>query len=307
MRCVYMDHTTEAVEVLGGLHHRLVREPPELHVRGLLLHTCHRVEWYSAAEGDLPISELESGKELIGEREVLGRLSKIASGAMSIIAGDSLVFRQVVEAGSRLERTAPERGLLQRAVRLAKEARRRFDLAPVVDYADVPRTLRFIDLRHGHPLATRLVVVGGGMLAQAIAAHSGPAYGDVVLVTRNTSRLRRTLALSCMGTEVGVTVVSIAAATAEALHGSFDIALATTSTNLAYLRNIETLAVHPNVGRALDYRATPLLPRSTPRHGHIRDEDIITRIIEANRPVEERAREAKAWIDSMAREVGRTP
>ncbi len=109
MRCVYIDHTTEPVEALGGLHHRFVRDPPKLQVPGLLLHTCHRVEWYSKAEGSLPVPELASGKEIFGERAALSRLSKIASGVMSIVVGDSLVFRQVVEAGCRLERTSPAR------------------------------------------------------------------------------------------------------------------------------------------------------------------------------------------------------
>jgi hypothetical protein len=153
----------------------------------------------------------------------------------------------------------------------------------------------------------RLVVVGGGMLAQAIAARSGPAYGEVVLVTRNTARLRRTLASSDMEAEVRVTVVSPAAAKTEAVRQPFDLALATTSANRAYLRDIGTLATHPNVSRALDYRATPLLPRSTPRHGHILDEQILSRVTEANRVVKERARLAEAWIDSVVRQVGVTP
>ncbi len=302
MRYVYLDHTTEPLDVLGKLHGRLINDRSQLQVSGLLLHTCHRVEWCSAAGGAPPVPELASGTETLGARRALSRLSKIAAGVMSIIVGDRLVFNQVLEAGSQLDSTSAEYVLLHRALGIARQARQRFGLEPVIDYGDMPRTLRSIDSHQGRAPVARLVVVGGGMLAQAIALRSGPAYGNVVLVTRNTSRLHKTLH-SSMDASVRAKVVSPAAAMAEAAREPFDLALTSTSTNRTYLRYIDTLTAHPNLGRALDYRATPALPRATHKYGHISDADILRQVIEANRVVADRAREASGWIDRVTDEV----
>jgi hypothetical protein len=124
------------------------------------------------------------------------------------------------------------------------------------------------------------------------------------MVTRNTSRLRKTLQA---GNSQGVPRVSVAspsAAAAQAVSEPFDLALATTSTNPSYLRDISRLATHRNGTRVLDYCAAPLLPRLTPGHSHISDQEILAPIIEANESVEQRARLAEAWIDSVTCAAG---
>jgi glutamyl-tRNA reductase len=303
MYCVYLDHTSEPLKVLGRIHQRLAQHRREEPLPGLLLHTCHRVEWYSPVEGSLPEPELARGSRLVGEWEALRRLSKIASGVMSIVVGDSLVFRQVVEADDRLSGYSSMRGLVKRATTIADEARQMFDLSPIVEYAGLPRVFKATDSQQGRPLANRLVIVGGGMLAQAIAVHSTTAYSDIVVVTRNPTRLRLTLASELPTAGRPPRVVSPRVATTEAVRVPFDLALATTSTNQTYLGDIGALARHRNVNRVIDFCAIPFLADSISRYSHISDRDVLSAIVEANGPVARRAHQAEAWIDSAARAV----
>src|SRR5712691_2709420 len=111
-----MAHTRHAPRVLGSLHARLALAPPADAVAGLLLHTCHRVEWYSEGLQDPPIPELAGQSRLVGEAESLARLSQIAAGARSIIAGDRLVLQQVVQARGRVADVPQLDGFVAQAI-----------------------------------------------------------------------------------------------------------------------------------------------------------------------------------------------
>lgn len=294
MRYVFMDHTTHPLGTLGALHLRLASTPPRHSADGFLLHTCHRAEWYTQRNWNVPIPELAARPRLRGEEAALIRLSQIAAGARSLVVGDGLVLRQVIDAGRRVTQTSLRRFVSQ-AVRIAEEARRKFDLVPVVDYADLPRAWAAGMTPTDGLAVRRLIIVGGGMLAQAMASASTASYDHVIMVTGNTARLRRTVAnLPLPATSVAVTRArdAIARYTAE----PFNLVIATTSSRPSYLDDVAALAAHENAAFTLDLSATPLPVRTAPRYSHIADRSVLAWISDINQPVEARAAEARTWI-----------
>ena len=187
----------------------------------------------------------------------------------------------------------------RRALAVARAARLRFDLTPVVDYADLPAFLRNLHPRDDSSTAKRLVVVGGGMLAQAIALRSRTEYTSTVIVTRNAPRLRRSL-LDTFPKDGRIPEI-IGPATAPDVAGdkSFDLVLATTSRKPSYIQSIEAIASQPNVKRIIDLCATPFFERRLPKYKHIADADIIDLITLANSAVAERAKHAQSWIEHI--------
>lgn len=299
MRCVYLDHTTSSVAALGLVHQRLVDAPPTDAHSGLLLHTCHRVEWYAGNEAEPPVPDLRDGATVLGRSQALSRLSQVASGARSLVVGDRLVLQQVIDAGARLPDDSIMRDFVTEAVEIATEARQRFDLTPAVDYADVPRVLRSQETSGAKQGSLRMILVGGGMLAQAIAVGSGAAYGDVVMVTRSTSRLRRTMA-AAHGQTAGITVSSSQHALTNHAQVPFDLVIASASSNPTYLQNVRGLARHDNVNLVLDFTATSSFSQRPSSYHHISDPGMIQWLRDSNLPVERRAAQAVEWIEERA-------
>lgn len=129
----------------------------------VVLRTCHRFERYWAEEDDFSLeSRSPHGPVVIGHAAVSARLAQIAAGTVSLIVGESFVYQQVYAAFHGL----PLNHLLSGA---AAEARRRFDLHAALDYSQLARML----LDDCSPADTTAVVVGGGMLAQALGAWVG--------------------------------------------------------------------------------------------------------------------------------------
>lgn len=308
MRYVFMDQTTHSMKTLGALHLRLTSTMQQRPMDGFLLHTCHRAEWYSEKARDAPIPELAARPRRRGTAAALIRLSQIASGSRSVIAGDGFVLRQVVDASHHLVGEPTLKAFVAEAVEIAEQARRRFELVPVVDYSDVPRALAAEPTPMNGRRAGRLIIVGGGMLAQAMASASIDFYRQVVMVTRSTARLRRAIAELPIPSAT-VVVTNAQDAVAQHTHEPFNLVIATTSSRPSYLSNVAALAGHGNAESTLDFSAAPLLPRTTPRYSHISDDNVLTWIKAINRPVEIRAAEARAWIHTTVtgRPVTREP
>lgn len=294
MRYAFMDQTTHSMGTLGAIHLHLASTMHAKPKDGFLLHTCHRLEWYSDDAWGAPIPELAMRPQWRGASSALIRLSQIASGARSVVAGDTFVLRQVVDAGRLVEKPTLK-AFVGEAVEMAEQARRKFDLVPVVDYSDVPRALVAGPTPLNGRMAGRLIVVGGGMLAQALASASMDSFRQVIMVTRSTARLRRTVAEMPIPS-TAIVVVNAQDAITHHTHEPFNLIIATTSSRPSYRSNVAALAGHGNAVSTLDFSATPLLPRTTPRYSHISDDNVLTWIRAINRPVEIRAAEARAWI-----------
>lgn len=133
------------------------------------------------------------------------------------------------------------------------------------------------------------------MLAQAIFATCIPLYRQVVVVTRSPSRLRASLSNKQTS---GMSPLVTGPQTAIEQHTGvqFDVAMATTSTNVNYLTLASRLARHTNANLVLDYSAKPLLSRDHVQYKHISDPDVLDQIRIENTEVERRASAARDWI-----------
>jgi glutamyl-tRNA reductase len=223
----------------------------------------------------------------------LTRIAQVAAGVKSLIPGDQLVLQQVAEAHARTSAQSEIHHVTRAGIKLAREARERFDLVPDVDYADVPRTLRS-DSFAGPDL---LVVVGGGMLARAVAAAPGPGYQRVLIATRNPKRLRQSIrSESHDGTPVSA--ANIGDVLTACSNRRFNLVVATTSPNELYRTKIVELIAHRNANATLDLCAEPISRDTVANCRRISEVDFKTWLYEANQTLHARIREASEWIIS---------
>lgn len=182
------DDTTHSLAALGRTHQALCTEPPAPSSHGMLLHTCQRIEWYAIGSLAAPVPVLDGRPPIWGRRRALIRLAQIAAGTQSLVLGERFIHRQVLGAAGRVPFDHPLFRLTKDALRLAERAREEFDLHASVDYSDLPQLL--LNHRGGTP-ARQLLVIGGGMLARAVAAAPPNGYERVVMMTRGPRKLRR--------------------------------------------------------------------------------------------------------------------
>lgn len=287
--CSFNDATTHSVQELGAAFHLLEAGSVQDSTTGLLLRTCHRVEWYqggpAAATLSLPVRLCRT---ITGHEAAASRLARIAAGTMSLILGEQFVFQQVHSAFERLPASHPLRPAGAEALLLASQARRRFDLHARLDYRDLARTL--LEARSAKP--GNLVVVGGGMLARAVAQELGDERA-VYLLTRSPKKLRRAL----RSTAGRVAVMRATELPDGVCDEGFDLVLATSGLTPEYRDRIAGLADAPSCRTVVDLCATPVLPER-PNYRHLHHRAVIDLIEEANRPAVEAARAASSWIEN---------
>ncbi|MFF8789205.1 hypothetical protein [Streptomyces sp. NPDC015125] len=291
--CVFADDSTHSLTDLGTAHQALCASPPPFSSAALLLHTCQRVEWYAAAELIPSALALLGQASTTGHRAALTRLAQIAAGTRSLIPGERLIQVQVQNAAARLYPTHPIYEVSRKALTLAARARERFDLvAPVADYSDLPTLL--LEERARQPM--QLLVIGGGMLARAVAAAPPEGYERVVMMTRGPRKLRR-----LVGGLGNVTVVGGRPGLERALDGGpYDTVIATTNLHADYQEQVRDAALGPLAGRIVDLCGTPALEERTDGYSHLYDPDVLQILADANRGLSESAAMARQWIAENA-------
>lgn len=287
---VFVDDTTHSLAAVGHAHQALCAAPPGPSRCGMLLHTCQRIEWYTACEPSASIPALGSRPPVWGRRRALTRLAQIAAGTRSLVLGERFIHRQVVDAAGRLPADHPLFQLGTDALRLAEQAREKFDLHADVDYSDLPRLL----LTPHNGSARRLLVIGGGMLARAVAAAPPAGYERVLMLTRGPRKLRRLV--EGLG---NVTVVR-APSLATALDGRpYDTVIATTNLHPDYRRVVADAASSPLCGGVVDLCCAPAVDRREGYH-HLYDPEVLHTLARANRDMASRAADARRWITQRA-------
>lgn len=288
---VYADDTTHSLTVLGKAHQWLCATPPAPSKVGLLLHTCQRIEWYSRAQIVPPAVELLGHVSTPGARGALVRLAQIAAGSRSLIPGESFIHRQVYAAFTRLMPDHPLYGITREALLLATRAREEFSLSAKVDYSDLPTML----FTPGPHTPRQLLIIGGGMLARAVAAAPPPGYDHVVMWTRGPRKLRRVVE--------GLSNVSVVRhpSLARVLNGKlYDTVIATTNLHGDYLEHVLETITAPQARRVLDLCATPALTDRPANYRHLYDLDVLRALASANEEMTERAFLARRWIAEKA-------
>ncbi|MFJ1931609.1 hypothetical protein ACIPLC_15410 [Kitasatospora sp. NPDC086801] len=288
--CAFNDTTTHSLRELGAAFQQLDGAAGMGSMTGLLLRTCHRVEWYEAEPAAAAAAVLPTplSRRLTGHEAAASRLARIAAGTMSLVLGEQFVFQQVHAAFERLPVSHLLRPVGAEILLLATQARRRFGLRARLDYRDLARTL--LDAPATHP--RNLVVVGGGMLAQAVARELGDER-HVFLLTRSPKKLRRLLRPG----NTRPTVLRITDLPDTVRDSGFDLVLATSGLTPDYLDHVASLADAPARSLVVDLCATPVL-NGRSKYQHLHHPAVITLIEEANRPAVEAARAASSWIEN---------
>lgn len=296
IQCAYIDATNRSWNQLGLIHDGLVAKPPEASPAGLLLHTCHRVEWFSVGAVAGPvIPELCDGQRIFGLSPSMTRLAQIAAGTRSLIPGEQFVREQVRRAVARLGPEHPMETVASQALVLADRARGAFDLKASLDYGAVPRM--WFDSGAVQRSQLALVVVGSGMLAHAVIADTASAYRAVLCVSRDPKRLRRRSPGSPLARAVRPRSV------AQALAGiRFHLVIATTNLSGEYRGVLRQLIHDPSCVATIDLCGAPVVEDSLEGYAHLHDPAVLALLHDANANAAARARAAAAWIADRAEE-----
>ncbi|WTW98248.1 hypothetical protein OG216_35095 [Streptomycetaceae bacterium NBC_01309] len=259
-------------------------------MHGMLLHTCQRLEWYTVGGPATRLPALHDRPTVWGRRLALVRLTQIAAGTRSLVLGERFIHRQVLDAAGRLSSGHPLFHLTTDALHLAQQAREQFDLHAEVDYSDLPTLL--LKPRGG---TRQLLVIGGGMLARAVAAAPPAGYERVVMLTRGPRKLRRLV--EGLGNVTVVRAPSLAAA----LDGRpYDTVIATTNLHPDYQSRVADAVTSPLCGCVVDLCSTPALDRRPEHYHHLYDPEVLRTLAAANRDMAERAAHARQWIAQNA-------
>ncbi|WP_030458510.1 hypothetical protein [Kitasatospora sp. NRRL B-11411] len=287
--CSFNDATTHTWEELGASF-RPAESGSGGSTTGLLLQTCHRVEWYEAEPATAAVAPLpiRLARRITGHEAAASRLARIAAGTMSLILGEQFVFQQVRTAFDRLPGGHPLRSVGDEVLLLASQARDRFGLHAGLDYRHLARTLLGASVVH----PDNLVVVGGGMLARAVAEELG-SDRRVFVLTRSPKKLRRVLP----DASGRATVLRITELPDTVKRSGYDLVLATSGLTPMYREHIARLVDDGSRHQVVDLCATPVL-RDRPNYQHLHHPAVTHLIEDANRPTVEAARAASSWIEN---------
>ncbi|MGF0320563.1 hypothetical protein [Nocardia fluminea] len=271
-----MDTTVWPAQAIGAAHEHLADELAT-NTTGFILHTCQRVEAYTL---DRPAVLPDPSGEVIGRNSVARRLTEIAAGVRSQVLGERFVLQQVALAGATAEET-PFTRVVGDAVMVATELRRRHNLDAALDYPEAALGI-LTDRQPARP--DSLVVIGGGMLARAIAAHGRELYRNVMVVTRSPKRARRRLGEMAASTSV------CTPAGAYALLGStrWDAVIATTNLDETYRLKIGALVDDRSCVGAVDLSSVPLRRSCTEGYQHMYGQRFTSLVDQQNAEVADR-------------------
>ncbi|MBF6229289.1 hypothetical protein IU470_29890 [Nocardia abscessus] len=251
-----------------------------------LLSTGQRVELVSLepipARGRDPRMPEIAGR-VVGENAVRRRLAEIAAGLSSLIVGEGFVLRQVESASQLLPEGHPCKPVVADSVALARRLRDETGLVAALDYPAAALTAL---AERAEPAGRTLLVVGGGMLGQAVAEQAGSAgYTQALIVTRTPSRLRRSLA----GTTHPISLSRADGAREMLGTRHWDAVIATTTHDEGYRARIKTLIDAPECVGAVDLSGVPLRAQLTDRYQHMYGPRFTSLVHKQNRYVARRA------------------
>lgn len=293
-QCFYIDSSVSDVRQIGAIHRRMSSEF-SASPTSFVLHTCQRVELYST--DTLPPPQFpEDAGVVSGRPAVLRRLTEIATGVRSQVIGERFVLRQV-ELAAQVPPPNPCIPLAATAVAVARSLRREYDLEASLDYPAA--ALKLLQRPHHDPTST-LLVVGGGMLARAVAEHGARAgYRPVVVLTRSPKRARRRFLAPAVP---GIVVCGPSHIRTVLPPARWDAVIATTNLVDSYSSQIDALIDDPRCGGVVDLSAVPLRPDTTERYEHMYGPRFAALIAEQNAQLAEPAHRVRQVIAEIFRE-----
>lgn len=178
---------SSAREAFAATAHELAHDE-----RRIIVHTCHRVEVYSAGEPAARLARmLPSGGRRLDGQSAVHHLMRVACALESAVFGETEILHQVREA-FEARRAGPLDPVLDRlfqvALRAGREARAHHT-GPRRSLADVAVDLIPADPPRGGSLAERSVlVVGSGRMGRLAAIAAARRGAHVVVANRTAAR-----------------------------------------------------------------------------------------------------------------------
>jgi glutamyl-tRNA reductase len=176
-----------ARDVSGAERERFARALRESSRVGLLLETCHRVEWYGPADADP--ATLPAGGLRLADEDAARHAISVAVGLDSVVVGEDQVLHQLRESVEVARQEGRLDAVLDRlftfALRAGRRARSWRDGRPR-SLADV--AVAAIERRNGPVAGRPLLVVGAGKMGGLAARAASAAGAHVVVTSRSVSR-----------------------------------------------------------------------------------------------------------------------
>jgi glutamyl-tRNA reductase len=215
---------------------------------GLVLETCHRVEWYGPADAD-PVT-LPAGGLRLADEEAARHAIALAIGIDSVVIGEDQVLHQLRESVDAARREGRLDAVLDRLLTFALRAGRRarsWRGGRPRSLADV--AVAAIERRIGSVAGRPLLVVGAGKMGGLAARAASAAGAQVVVTSRTPSRAVDVgRAIGCGTTAFDpADAVADMAALIVALRGPWPIAYGTARRLLEGRSIVVDLSVPPSV------------------------------------------------------------
>ena len=276
---------------------------------GFVLETCHRVEAYGVAAGELSTASalIPPGGRFLVDEAVVRHSIAVAVGQDSVVIGEDQVLHQLREAiasaraGARMDPTLER--LFSGALRAGRRARS-WRQGPALSVADL--AIAAIERRVGPLDGSRLLVVGAGQMGE-LALRAGLAAGAIVSIASRSAN-RAAVVASRVGGQArpfdpGVAVADLSAIII-ALRGPWQTSAVTVEALLAGLSVVVDLSVPSAVseevatalgGRFVSADALVRIEAALPRPGGVstvgRLEELIASV----------AAEFVAWSEAQGR------
>jgi len=279
MFCRFVSHRTCSNSELARIPASWIKQvTPDSSV---CVRTCHRLEFYASRPFTLPLPPGFSGRwqEIDGLDKTLSRLVFLACGADSRILGEQFVAHQCSRPFLGRQIPGLPIHLVSAAFDLAARLKKSFRFETTFSYDDAVFAL--LALNATAPGPETLVIVGAGLLGQAIARHPRTSdFRRILVITRKPRDF-----LSLPGIASGPCRVDACTLQDAALPTEFDCAIATDGLGPEYIERVASLIRSRTRGRTVDLCATPLLaldaPDSLPTY-HMESPELLALINDAN-------------------------
>ena len=261
--CCYVDHKTSPKEILAGHFGDLVSRRAENKVADdVFLVTCQRMEHYRFGElietpdeallsNLLPFASIVSGTE-----ETLLRAASIAAGVSSWLIGERFILRQLETAFSTAAIGSQLRWLGDEALRIGREVRNTVGLTAEFDYPELALNLLKNDEKLRRLKSCDLIIIGGGMLGEAIAKSAIlGVWKNVYLATRWPRKLRRRISER-------VLISKLSRIRSKPEENPYAVVIAVRSVDTEYREQIGNFLFDSNCLAAIDLSSSTLFPES---------------------------------------------
>jgi len=245
-RLAFLLENTEGLAVLRRNKH------------AMLLTTCHRIELFTYGDttGLLAKTLNEPTRIIRGSESVYRHLISIACGLRSLILGEKFITHQVMNAFCSLPPGNCFKEWSDPVLLKAAQLREEFGFSTTHDYEQTAfKMFDSMCLEYGFSRPERLLIIGGGRLAQctALLASKG-SFSCIYVISRSHKKVRRRLPKNLI-----VQVGNLASLDPSVVDDPFFCFIATDNLNGHYGDSLRRLLAQSGCQGIVDFSKNPLL------------------------------------------------